>query len=201
MRAMPERNRKLQHFINAVETAIRARARDFPDAMAMTDRIFTALQDDGGAETGIPPCRLPVCDYLEQALDQARGGPISEFADAFAGLEPQFAWSRRPESAQVGADFYDNHANAVIVGDHGLEERGDVRIGVSLVAPGVHYPRHHHPPEELYAVLSSGKWMQNDNPLVAKQSGDLVHNLPNAWHAMQAMETAPLLAVWCLWTG
>ncbi len=200
---MPGRNKNLQRFVDATEAAIRARAVDFPDAMAMTDRIFAALKDGDGVESSVPPTRLPVCDYLDGALGLARGGPgpIPALADAFAAIEPLFAWSRRPEAAHVAGDFYDNHANAVIIGDGGLEARRDVRIGVSLVAPNIHYPRHHHPPEELYIVLSSGKWMQNDNPLAARQSGDLVHNRPNAWHAMQASETAPLLAVWCLWTG
>jgi len=81
-----------------------------------------------------------------------------------------------------------------------LETRNDVRIGVSLVAPGISYPRHRHPPEELYVVLSPGKWMQNDNPLALKRSGDLVHNPPNVWHSMQAVNV-PLLAIWCLWVG
>jgi hypothetical protein len=34
--------------------------------------------------------------------------------------------------------------------------------------------------------------------MVAKRSGDLVHNPSNAWHAMQATDV-PLLAIWCLW--
>ena len=202
---MPDRTKILQRFIDATEAGIRARAADFLDAMAMTDRIFTALKSGDGAAPATPPtrlpARLPVCDHLEAALDHARGGPVPELGAAFAAIEPAFVWFRRPEAAQVAGDFYENHANAVIIGDGGLEARRDVRIGVSLVAPDIHYPRHHHPPEELYVVLSSGKWMQNDNPLVPKQSGDLVHNPPNVWHAMQATGTAPLLAVWCLWTG
>ena len=100
----------------------------------------------------------------------------------------------------MAGDVHDGPANATIIGDGGLEARPDVRIGVSLVAPGIDYPRHRHPPEELYIVLAPGNWMRDDKPLAAKRSGDLVHNPPNAWHAMQSTET-PLLAIWCLWTG
>ena len=96
--------------------------------------------------------------------------------------------------------FHDNHANAEIVSPAGLERRDDVRIGVSLVAPDIDYPRHRHPPEELYVVLSPGEWMKSDGPMQAKQSGDIVHNPPGVWHAMRSGDV-PLLAIWCLWTA
>ncbi|MBT4042075.1 MAG: cupin domain-containing protein [Rhodospirillaceae bacterium] len=197
---MPGREQGLQRFIDALEAGIRARAADFPDAMSMVDRIFSALENAGEVNTENTPTRLETCRHLENAYDQARKGPepFPELTDAFAALEPKFAWNRRAEAATVAGDFYDNHTNAMIVGNGGLETRQDVVIGVSLVAPGITYPRHHHPPEELYVVLSSGEWMQNDNPMVAKRSGDLVHNPSNAWHAMQATDV-PLLAIWCLW--
>jgi mannose-6-phosphate isomerase-like protein (cupin superfamily) len=199
---MPGRNKNLQCFIDAAEAGIQARATDFPAAMVLSARIFSALKAPGGTKVGSLPARLPACGHLETAFSQARNGPapIPALTDAFAALEPELAWDRRHETDQNGGSFYDNHANAIIVGAGGLEVRNDVRIGVSLTAPGIDYPRHRHPPEELYVVLSGGKWMQNDNPLALKQSGDLVHNPPNVWHAMQAAD-APLLAIWCLWVG
>lgn len=195
---MADRNETLQRFIDATEAGIRARAAQFPDAMPMAGRIFAALKDAGGVRAGNTPTRVAACGHLERALRQARGGPVRELADAFAAIEPGLAWHRRPGSAEVDGDFHDSHANAVIVGEGGLEARQDARIGVSLVAPNIPYPRHRHPPEELYVVLSPGKWMQDDNPLSYKRSGDLVHNVPNTWHAMQATNV-PLLAIWCLW--
>lgn len=197
------RTAELQRFIDGTEAAIMARAPDYPDAMAMAARIFSALKTKGGDAPGNPPARQEACRHLEQALGKAHDspgppGPIAELTDAFAALEPEFTWHRRLQSAQEPGGFHDNHANAIIVGKGGLEDRGDALIGVSLVAPDIQYPRHRHPPEEIYLVLSQGQWMQNDNPMAAKQSGDLVHNPPNTWHAMRASEE-PLLAVWCLW--
>lgn len=199
---MPDRNRNLQNCIDAVEAGIQARAGDFPAAMAMAERIFAALKSPSEANAGNVAARMPTCVHLDAAFSQARNGPgpIPELAAAFAAIEPALAWDRRPETVHNGSDFYDNHANAIIVGDGGLEARNDVRIGVSLVAPGIDYPRHRHPPEELYVVLSPGRWMQSDNPLALKRSGDLVHNPPNVWHSMQAVDV-PLLAIWCLWVG
>jgi mannose-6-phosphate isomerase-like protein (cupin superfamily) len=199
---MPDRNQKLQRFIDATEAGIQARAARFPDAMLMADRIFSALKETSGDDVKSMPTRLAACDHLENALKQARNGPdpVPELTDALAAIEPEFAWIRRPESARAAGDFYNSHANAIIVGKGGLEARQDVLIGVSLVAPEIQYPRHHHPPEELYLVLSPGQWMQDDKSLGRKRSGDLVHNPPNVWHSMQAMN-APLLAIWCLWVG
>jgi quercetin dioxygenase-like cupin family protein len=199
---MPDRNRNLQRFIDAAEAGIRAKAAQFPDAMSMADRIFSALKDTGGVHLDCTPARLAACSHLEIAYGQARNGPdpVATLTDAFAAIEPGLAWDRRQGSAQISEDFYNGHANAIIAGEGGLEARQDVRIGVSLLAPEIQYPRHHHPPEELYVVLSPGKWMQNDEPLALKRSGDLVHNPPNVWHSMQAAE-APLLAIWCLWVG
>jgi quercetin dioxygenase-like cupin family protein len=202
---MAGRTAELQRFIDGTEAAIMARAADYPDAMAIAARVFSALRTKGGDTHGNPPARLGACGHLDRALGQARNspggpGPIAELADVFAALEPAFTWHRRLQSDQEPGGFHDSHANAIIVGKGGLEERGDALIGLSLVAPEMQYPRHRHPPEEIYLVLSPGQWMQNDTPMAARQSGDLVHNPPNTWHAMRAMEE-PLLAVWCLWLG
>ena len=136
------RNKNLQRFIDAVEAGIRAQAAQFPGAMPMVDRIFTALKDTGDVKAKSSPVRLAVCSHLEVAYSQAHDGPdpVPELADAFASIEPEVAWSRRPGSAGITGDFYNNHASAVIVGEGGLEARQDVRIGVSLVAPDNHYP-------------------------------------------------------------
>ncbi len=199
---MPDRNHKLQRLIDATEAGIQARAAEYPDAMLLAARIFLTLKETSGSSAKSKPSRLAACNHLEDAFKQARNGPepIPELTDALAAIEPEFAWSRRPESAQAAGGFYNSHANAIIVGKGGLETRQDVLIGISLVAPDIQYPRHHHPPEELYLVLSPGQWMQNDRSLGLKQSGDLVHNPPNVWHGMQATKT-PLLAIWCLWLG
>ena len=196
------RDQDLQHFIDTTEQAIRARSADCPDAMAMVDKIFTTLRKAGEPDGDTVASRRPACRHLDQALDIARRAeaPLPALADAFAAIEPKFAWQRRSKVDHEAADFGDNHANAVIVGVGGLEDCEQVRIGVSLVAPHIDYPRHRHPPEEVYMVMSPGKWMQNDETPQPRRSGDLIHNTPNAWHAMHSGDV-PLLTLWCLWTG
>ena len=43
---MPGREQGLQRFIDAVESGIRARAADFPDAMSLVDRIETISNEE-----------------------------------------------------------------------------------------------------------------------------------------------------------
>ncbi len=193
-------NDDLQNFISALEAGIRTRIADYPDATPIVDRIFTTLKNTDGIQGNERPTRLPVCDHLENAFCQARKGPkpIYELTNALENIEKNFKWHQKPEAEKLSKEFFNGHANAVIVGKGGLEIRQDVRIGVSLVAPRIDYPRHHHPPEELYIALAPGKWMQDDKELILQNSGDLIHNPPNCWHAMQASQ-APLLAIWCLW--
>ena len=200
MNSYNNRNKDLQKFINTLEEGFRSKIDNYPDAIPVFDRIFLALKNANGIPGKHQHTKLPICNFLEIAAEKARNGPkpIPELTNALIQIEPKLNWYRRPEAKNISESFFNGHANAVIVGDGGFEVRNDVRIGVSLVAPHVDYPRHCHPPEELYITLAPGKWMQNDKQLTLKNSGDLIHNSPNCWHAMQSTQS-PLLAIWCLW--
>ena len=86
---------------------------------------------------------------------------------------------------------------AVLVGPGGLGPRGDVHIGVSLMAPHLTYPDHCHTPEEVYLALSPGFWRQAGTRWAEPGYGGIIHNPPNIVHAMCSGEE-PLLAIWCL---
>jgi quercetin dioxygenase-like cupin family protein len=145
---------------------------------------------------------LPVCRHLATALDPARcqPGPVGAPADAFTVIEPRLDWKVRTGAETHGEQFLDGHANATIAGPEGFEIRRDIRIGVSVMAPNVRYPDHHHPAEEIYVVLSDGQWRQADRPWHEPGIGGLVYNFPNVVHAMRSAGN-PLLAIWFLWTG
>ena len=141
---------------------------------------------------------LPACAHLDVALSHAERGPadLAQLARAVRTLSSQIAWRRR----SGGDDAFENgHANADLVGtsELALEQRDDVWIGLSLMAPGITYPDHHHLPEEVYLVLSGGEWRQNASPWHAPGLGGIVYNRPDIVHAMRSGHE-PLLAVWCL---
>ena len=197
------RSAGLQRLLDAMRDAIAARDVFPRGAKALADRSFEALRRVAPASGEASASRLPACDHLEEALAAARAGPpsIARVADAFAEVEATLPWKPRPNAEMSGRRFADNHAIAEILGPFGgLEPRGDVRLGVSLMAPQLQYPDHHHPPEEVYLALSRGEWRQEDGPWHEPGLGGLVYNQSNVVHAMRSGDT-PMLTLWCLWTA
>ena len=196
------RSPDLQGFLTKAEAAIRHASGAGGPACRMADRLFSALRAPPARAGRVAAARLPVCRHLPAALENARHrpGPVAALADAFAAIERRLNWQTRPGAEAHGEPFASGHANATIVGPEGLEIRPDVWIGVSLLAPDTRYPDHHHPPEEIYVVLSGGQWRQASNPWHEPGIGGLVHNPPNIVHAMRSTQ-APLLALWFLCTG
>ncbi len=189
-------------FVDALERAIDARAETLASVRPVMAKIFDACRASELTAGRPAGQRRAVCKHFAAAIANAEAGPapLPDLARAFVAVEPYLAWAPRAGAEDVSDAFAARHANAVIVGEDGIAPCDGVRIGTSLVAPGTDYPRHRHPPEEVYLVLSPGSWMQDDQPMVARRTGDLVHNPPNVWHAMRA-EREPLLAIWCLWTA
>ena len=196
----------LGRVLDAARDSLAARVEVKTPAGDAARRIFDALASTAGrtasGESAQPPAaRPPACRYLPTALERARAAPATApLAKAFATLEPALRWGRRPDSQAHGGTFHDGHANTFLVGPAGLEERSDVLVGASLVAPGVRYIDHRHPPEEIYVVMSEGEWYREDRGWHAPGAGGIVYNPSNAVHAMRA-GPAPLLALWLLRAG
>lgn len=195
-----QRPEPLDRFIDATRNAVLGVAAG--DAGAAGQRIFSALGQSTGDIVNGDGATLDTCRYLGGALDDARNGPssIAALANAFDELTPMLSWKRRVGAEEHGPKFFNNHANTWIVGPDSLEQRKDVVIGASLVAPQTNYPEHNHPPEELYIVMSEGEWFSENNDWHSPGPGGIVYNEPGIGHAMRSGET-PLLAVWCLWVG
>lgn len=140
----------------------------------------------------LPPQRRPVCDHISAACAMTR----PDLATAFMALESHLPWRTRVV-ANAAPDFAQGHASARVLDPHGLEQRGGLVAGFSLVAPGVTYPEHDHPPEEIYLVLSGGEWWQTGGAWHAPGPGGIVHNPPGIRHAMRGT-SVPLLAIWFL---
>jgi len=198
---MTNRDSWLQEFVTSLSEAF-ASVSPGPEAAAALGRIFGALETPAPAGTEAPH-RLPVCRHLDAAFATARTapGPLSRLANAFAELEPSLAWRPRPAGGPFASDNWpEGHANAMIIGPNGLEDRRDVAIGASLLAPHVRYPDHNHAPEEVYLVLSSGRFQHGESEWFSPGLGGTLYNRPNIRHAM-ASDDEPLLALWCLWIG
>ena len=189
----------MQAFLDTLAAALGERVpRDSAEARA-AGRIFGALRTIA-APSGTAPNRFPVVDHLPAALEAAAKAPpaVARHAAALDALTPQLIWRRR-QNAEDDPHFSAGHANSTIVGPGGIEDRSDVWVGISLLAPGVVYPDHRHSPEEIYLVMSGGDWQQNEGRWHTPGQGGIVYNPPGIVHAMRARPWAPLVATWCLW--
>lgn len=194
---MAFRNTEFNQFCTCLESVAGAVVRDRRSQVSLRT-LFGRLQR-GPSDVGGEGDRLPVCTYLETALLMARSSEILHpLVDAFAVLEPHLVWKPRSTSGpHASANFATSHANAMIAGPGGLQERDDLWLGVSLLAPHVRYPDHTHPPEETYLVLSEGDFMQGPDNWFTPGIGGSFYNSPGILHAMRSGD-APLFAIWAL---
>ena len=194
-----KRSTALSRFLEAAGDTLAELTDAGTPAGEAAERIASALAASIGKIVPDEAEAPPACRYLDAALEQARSvASVASLAEAFSDLAPKLAWRRRPGAEAHGEAFREGHANALIVGPGGLEQREDVLVGASLVAPGVRYVDHHHPPEEIYIVLSEGEWFREGRGWYVPGIGGTVYHPPNVVHAMRA-GPAPLLAVWLLW--
>jgi hypothetical protein len=128
---MTHRDAKLQLFYDLTETAISRRAETCANALPAAKPVFDALRMSVGDQGNSVPERLPVCDALGSALLLASAGPapIPDLAAALNDLSPHLQWKRRNSSSPNGMSFHDGHANTLVAGPGGLEEREDVWVG------------------------------------------------------------------------
>ena len=199
---MNPRDAQLQLFYDLTETAILRRAESCKRAGPAAKPVFDALRSHTGKLANFASEHVPAYEAFEPALQITRQGPdpIPKLAGALRGLSRRLQWRRRDSSRPDGTSFHDGHANALVVGQGGLEERDDVWLGMSLLAPHVRYPDHRHPPEEVYVSLAGGAWWNAGMEWTTPGPGGLVYNPPNILHAMRTGDQ-PLLAIWCLWVG
>lgn len=191
---------QLQAFVDAAFAAY-AEVVPGPEAAASLDRIAAALVKPAPRRDR-PGSRLPVCAHLDAALAARQPRPsLARLVDAFRAIEPDLEWVRRASFDETAsANFADGHANAMILGPAGLENRRDLWLGASLLAPHVRYTDHAHAPEETYLVLSEGEFRQGDGDWFAPGIGGSFYNVPLITHAMRSGD-APLFAFWALWAG
>lgn len=197
---MSRRAPAVARFLESVSAALESNLAPGDAPRPVVERMLTALASPGESSDAVAAGNLSVLEHLPPALRSAASSrqPVGDVGTALTVLAPELDWRRRPGANAVGMDFAEGHANAVVVGAEGVERRRDVTVGLSLMAPGVRYPDHNHPPEEVYLVLSPGEWWQEGGGWHEPGVGAIVHNPPGIMHAMRAGD-APLLAVWLLW--
>ena len=192
------RDSGLQRFLGLAEAAIAAGA-GTEEQRAVGQNVFSAMRDRAGQASCPEPQQVPGCRLLPEIFRNisAEAQPIADLGEAVAELSPRLTWTRRKNADEGGTVFYDGHANATVVGAGGLEERGDVWIALTLMAPRLVYPEHSHPPEEVYVALTPGEWWNAGMDWTNPGIGGLIYNPHGILHTMRSGDQ-PFLAVWCL---
>ncbi len=85
----------------------------------------------------------------------------------------------------------------MILGPGGLEDRADLWVGATVMAPGLRYADHDHPPEEVYLALTPGQLWNAAMDWTDPGPRGAVYNPPGIAHAMRS-GAGPLLALWYL---
>lgn len=195
---MTKRPPDLERFVECLKAAFIA-ASDHAAISGVVEKVFWALKTVGGAGSE-RPSRRDVCRYLPSALDSSASASeiLMRLGRSFSAIDAQLRWLPRPASGpNASANWAEGHANTMIIGPGGLEQRKDVAIGASLLAPHVRYPDHDHEPEEIYLVMTPGRFQHGTSTWFTPGAGGTVHNIPGITHAMESGEM-PLLAFWCL---
>jgi quercetin dioxygenase-like cupin family protein len=152
------------------------------------------------APASAPP-RLPVCRYWDQAV-AGTAGPMAPLLAALDRLAPALRWVQNPNyvARPPSAGFLDGYGYAVLVGPGGLAESDRLAVGLLMLGPGIHYPRHSHPAVEVYVVLAGeGEWQKGEAPWQRRPPGAVIRHDSLVPHATRALEE-PLLAAY-VWRG
>ena len=133
--------------------------------------------------------------HLAAALDGL--GCDADLADAVRAFAPSVDWYRILEGAAVDA----NLVEGMLVGRPELPADANLRLGLFLIAPHVHYPLHQHRAREVYFVLSGDLKIQHgryQQPFVLA-APDYAITPSNRLHALRTGERPCLVAY--VWTG
>jgi hypothetical protein len=139
---------------------------------------------------------LPVLAWLDDALARAAEAVDADLAGALGAVARSVRWQQTASYVEhpPDASFLDRYGHAAVAGSD------DLTLGLLLLGPDVHYPRHHHPAEEFYLPAGTIRWTHaTDDAPVREPAGVLLHHAPWQPHALLTDER-PVLLAW-VWTG
>lgn len=183
---------EVQNFIE-VTLGLMAELVQTPEAKAAISGIRDGAQRVE-PQRPLSPQRKPACAHFATALANAAQDPrLAPLCAALEAAEPLLTWTGSRRSGPAPDSF----AEITLLGPGGHEERSDIWLGLSLLAPHVRYPDHDHAPEEVYLALSEGDFWRETSGWFTPGTCGTFYNQPSVRHAMRS-GAAPLLAIWAL---
>jgi quercetin dioxygenase-like cupin family protein len=165
------------------------------DADAMLNAVRAGLAAATASKAA--PRAIAASALLDDAL------PRSAFGAAIAQAAPLFHWRQNPNYtvANMSAAFMAGYGYVEFAGpQEALFHAPDIRVGLLLLGPGLHYPAHAHPAEEIYHPLTDGGlWRRGEEDWRTVPAGHAIHHPPMIVHETKATGST-LLALYC-WRG
>ncbi|MGR9173483.1 dimethylsulfonioproprionate lyase family protein [Rhizobium sp. KDH_Rht_773_N] len=195
-RGAAERPVELDNFLNLL-----ARAMLHPSASTMASfvagKVFQKLERTGTLrdkqphDTGIP-------SGLEAALQNAIAARdiYAEVAQSVRRLAGSLVWIRGRSGPFASLNFEKAHAHSVIVGPGGLEDRADIRVGLTYMEPYSRFPDHVQRFSRAFLLLSPCELSIAGASWISTGIGGVFAAEAGQSFAMRCT-TTPLLAVWC----
>ena len=147
----------------------------------------------------VAPHRINPAILMEtdRALDSA---PLAAFRDAFVTCSPHAGWRETYRGTSIGEDFLNRFGCYELFGKDGAFRSAQSRSFVVYATPGLYYPWHHHPAEELYLIVAGeAEFHLEGEGSRLMRPGDTVFHPAGRPHAMTTHDK-PVMA-YVMWRG
>src|SRR4029450_12427036 len=159
--------------------------------------VLADLRRAASSAPALAPHAIAASALLDAAL------PKTAFGAVIAQAAPLLRWRQNPNYtiANMGAGFMAGYGYVEFAGPKdALFHAPDIRVGLLLLGPRLHYPAHAHPAEEIYHPLTGdGLWRRGQEDWRTVPAGRAIHHPPMIVHETKAAEST-LLALYC-WRG
>ncbi|RDJ05574.1 dimethylsulfonioproprionate lyase family protein [Rhizobium grahamii] len=160
-------------------------------------KVFHLLQEPGAVAMK-PASPLPLASQLQFALRNLalRGEPYEEATAAINDIAKSLEWVASKTGPFASINIEHTHAHAVIAGMSGIEERSDVALGLTIMAPYSRFPDHIQFRSRVFLALSDCEFSCDDKGWQRGTVGSIFFNEAGHNVAMRCT-SRPLLAAWC----
>ncbi|MEL7097543.1 MAG: dimethylsulfonioproprionate lyase family protein [Pseudomonadota bacterium] len=173
------------------------------EVVALQDRT-PALADFGRLSKALPkrsvtPHPIPAAALMaaEPALTSPGHAGLCAAIQAYG---PHAHWRETYRGTAIPPGFLDRFGCFALAGPNAPFAAQDIAAFFVYMPPGLHYPWHEHPAEELYYILAgSARFRVGTEPERTLHAGDHVFHASGAPH-MTVTDDAPMLAL-VLWRG
>ena len=151
-------------------------------------RMLDAVCAGLGRTKATAPLSAPRVIAASALLDAAL--PETPMSAAIRAAAPLFHWRQNPNysAANMGAGFMAGYGYVEFAGPKdALFHAPDIRVGLLLLGPGLHYPLHAHPAEEIYHPLTDGGlWRRGEEDWRTVPAGHAIHHPSMIAHETKA---------------